>query len=253
MGKLDTILDAATPVAKEAAKESVKLTGKGLKHVGKGLKTAGEKVIDSHNESKEEKVRNRIDELKVLYPGCSVFLAYEASIFNRGKLNLIGANISDFDLENTVIVFFDEANRLQFKIIEVYDSIFRRSSLFNAKGQKIGNIKSHKKLLSQEHESIYHRGNYIFNLDHKYKNGFSIPGLALQWGDGSYFDSNYKVYFNGMVAMEKIRMKGRNLVVVVDPSLLENCLLIYAAIHLRSHPRPTRGVYGGGDGDGDGE
>ena len=238
MGKLDKVLNVAAPVAKEAAKGTAKLTGKGIKMAGKGIKKAGDTAIDSYKDSKEEKVQNRIDELKEMYPGCAVLSAYEASMFNNKKLNLMGANISSFDLDKNIIVLFDESNRLQFKIIEIYDSIIRRSNIYDRHGWKIGNIKPHTKLFSQESESIYHRGNHIFDLNHKYRNGFSIPGLRLQWVGGGLFESDYKIYFNGMVAMEKIKIKDRSLIVVVDPSFLENCILIHAAIHLRSHPKP---------------
>lgn len=241
MSKLDKVLETAAPVAKETAK----LTGKGLKLAGKGIKKAGTKAIDSYKDNKEDKVHEYIAELKERYPGCLIFVAYEVSLFNMDKLNSMGANVSAIDFDKNIIVIFNESNSLQYRVIETYDSLFRRSSLFNNDGEIIGNIKPHGRLLSKEYESIYHRGNYSYDLDNKYHNGFNIPELTLQWTGGGIFDTDYIVYHNGLVTMEKVKIKGRNLIAVADPLYLENSLLIYTAIHLRNHPRPETG--GGGE------
>ena len=132
MGKLDKVLEVATPIAKEAAKGTAKLTGKGLKIAGKGIKKAGETAIDSYKDNKEERVQELIDEIKECYPGCALFSAYDVSVFNRDKLNNMGGNVSNYDLNNHIVVFFDESNIMKFKIVEVYDSIFRRSTLFSS-------------------------------------------------------------------------------------------------------------------------
>lgn len=241
MSKLDKVLEAAAPVAKETAM----ITGKGLGLAGKEIKRAGTKVINSYKDKREDIVHERITELKEIYPDCMIFVAYEVSLFNMDKLNSMGANVSASDFDKNIIIIFNELNSVQYRIIETYDSIFRRSSLFNNIGERIGNIKPHGRLLSKEYESIYHRGSYTYDLDNKYHNGFNTPELTLQWVGGGIFDTDYKVYHNGLITMEKIKMKGRNLIVVADPLYLENSLLIYTAIHLRNHPRPETG--GGGE------
>ena len=84
------------------AKETAKLTGKGLKLAGKGIKKAGTKAIDSYKDNKEDKVHEYIAELKERYPGCLIFVAYEVSLFNMDKLNSMGANVSAIDFDKNI-------------------------------------------------------------------------------------------------------------------------------------------------------
>lgn len=244
MGKIEKAFEIAAPIAKETAK----LTGKGLVLAGKGVKKAGEKAAQKKGEIDYEKFQDYLEPLKELYPDSCAFIAYEATQFNYHKLNKMGTDLKLLDIDHTMHFIFDEGENLRYKVDEFYDSFIRHSVLYDNVG-RVGSVEAHKKLFtSQERESVRLRGRHLFDIDSKQPGGISMDVMKLV----EFNREDYKVLFNNVVVMDVSRFKGKDVIVIADRNRLESCLLIYAAIRLRNHPKPISYSSGGGGDCGDG-
>ena len=245
MGKLDKVLEVATPVAKEAAKGTAKLTGKGLMLAGKGIKEAGSKAVTNYKENKAEQIDNRFEELKQQYVDGIVFRSYNVeSCFDEKKLNNLGLQkyakpVSSLNISKLAKVIVDPENEVQYRIYgDYYADLKRYFAVFGQGMNKIGSVNEHKKILKLSenfYETIKHGNRTIGELNDLYR--FRKSNYSIEH-PGSVFDSRVVVKNPLCTMMEIERVRGQEFIAITDLHFVEECILIYTAIDLIRNPGP---------------
>ena len=254
MSKMDKVLEKASPIAKGAAKETIKFTGRSLKKAGKGIKETGSNAIDNYKEKKAAQIGNRIEELKEKYPEGAIIRPYSVEGFSdRKRLEKMGLKkyVKDpglfdvTDLSKLTKVIVNQDNEVQYKIHGDYDAEIKRYFAVLGQGiNKIGSVNEHQKLLDRlvDNQNVYETikyGNAKLVLYDDYS--FDNPSLSIEKLGSSLSESHFIVSNLSGPMMEIDKVRGRELIAIADKSFMDECVMIYVAIDLIRTPSPGMG------------
>ena len=192
---------------------------------------AGSGAIAEYKHRRAEKEQSLIDGLKKKYPGSLILI----SRFNPDNEDLGGSKSTIRKI--TAYDIYDEYFALQYSAEGIIDIEYgrRRLHLYDQKHKKIGSCTEHgvfQTILSIESDGDhvmdikYQRRQYEFSdLRYEYMKEKSSKGILVGRA--------------GMVLMEIQRIKGHEVIAVVDPSRAVASMLIYIAIKLPKIPRPS--------------
>lgn len=251
MGKLDKIIDIATPLAKDAAIETAKLTGKGLKLAGRGIKEAGSKAVANYKENKAEQINSRYEEMKEQYADGIVFRSYDVTSCSDGKkladlgLKKYAKDVYGLNLSKLAKVIVNQDNEVHYRIYGDYDAEIKRYfAVYEQGAGKIGSVNEHSKIFGRDYETIKYGGTKLGDLFDNYV--FSNPDISIE-RVGPLFSAKHFIVRNIVgVMMEIEEVRGQEFIAIAYPDRMDECILIYTAIDLVCNPKPEYG--GGGEG-----
>lgn len=257
MGKFDKVIEATKPIAKGTAKKAAPLVVDAAqktapmianvakksapvivgaaKITGRATVKAGSAAVAQQKIMREEKNLTLIEKFKQKYPECLILLS---------KYNPTG-KMGHQKLNNWLCAFeiYDEGHIPQYHIVGNMDSEYaKRRLILNGSGRNtLGTVVEHG--LLKTHVSVRYGLNHF--TDVKYRSGYYYFSDSKYYCGGKRFTSKPSLCCDGRVLMERGRVKGHEVLVIVDPTRTEECLLIYAAMQLATYPRPNHG--GGGE------
>lgn len=252
MSKLDKVLEITAPVAKETAKETAKLAGKGMKLAGKGIKEAGEKAVTNYKEKKEDQIETRFEELKEQYPGGIVFRAFDAtSSFDGRKLSKLGLEKyakADklMNIPKLSMVIVNQNNEVQYRLYGDFDAQVKRYFVVYGQGtNRIGSVNEHQKILSLQegaYETIRVGSKILGDLHDNYS--FTNPNILVE-NAGTITHTHFVVSNPLCTMMEIEAVRGHVFIAIADPHFLNECIMIFTAIELIRKPNYAYRSYGG--------
>ena len=225
--------EKAAPAAASAALKTGKVAlkaGSVAASAGAAAANAGSEAVANHKRKRAEKDQLLIDELKNRYPGCRILLSkfdpYDADIGGyKSSLKKV-----------TAYEIYDEYYALQYSAEGIINIEIgrRRLNVYNKNHGRIGSCTEHGVVRTTV--SIESNGKHVMDL-------------TVKLGKYEFSDIRYEymkeksskgilIGRSGHVLMEIRRIKGYEVIAVVDPSRIEASMLLYSAIKLAVMPRP---------------
>jgi len=240
MGKLDKVLEVATPIAKEAAKETAKLTGKGLKAAGKGIKEAGGKAVANYKETKRDQMEGKIAELNEKFSAGTVLCAFNTGTsWDIKKVNKLGIGIYSKNAEMSKLakILIDDNNELCYKAYGDYENTIKRYfSVHDRYGNKIGSVNEHSKKFGYPYETVKCKGEKLGILNHKY--AFDNTDYIIERIGSMFSPKHFTVHTIMGLLMEIEEVRGQEFIAIADKERMDECALLYMAIDLIWNPKP---------------
>ena len=236
MNLIKKTAEKTVPLAKKATQKAAPVTvqvmlktGQVALKAGSAVAETGSKAIAKHTRKREEKEQALIDGYKKKYPGCRIFLSEfdpdDADFRYRPTLR----NVTAFEI-------YDEYYAVQYVIegnIAAHVGT-RHLHVYTKSNRRIGSCTEHG--IIKKHISIESGGSHIMDVTHSYP--------IYEFSDLRYSCIKEKsskgllIGREGRVLMETTRIKGYEVLVIVDPSKVAACMIIFAAMKLASIPRP---------------
>ena len=231
------VADAAkksAPVIADAAKKTAPVIAGVAKATGKATAKVGSAAVAEHKKKREERDLSLVEEFRQKYPECLILLS---------KYNPTG-KMGHQKFNNWLCAFeiYDEEHIPQYHIVGNMDSEYAKRRLILSGSSKIAIGTAVEHGLLRTHVSVRQGPNHF--TDVKYRNGYYYFSDSKYYCSGKRFSAKPSLCCDGRVLLERGRVKGHELLVIVDPARTEECLLIYAAMQLATYPRPNHG--GGG-------
>ena len=243
MGKLDKVLDVATPIAKEAAKETAKLTGKGIKLAGKGIKEAGSKAVANYKETKRDQLEEKLSALNEKFSEGIVLCAFDTgSPWDKKKVDKLGIGIyaENAKVAKLAKILVDDNNELHYKAYGDYENTIKRYfSIHDRYGNKIGSVNEHSKLFGYPYETVKYKGEKMGNLNHKYI--FDNTSYIIERVGTMFSPKHFTVHTIVGLLMEIEEVRGQEFIAIADKKRMDECALLYMAIDLIWRPKPEQG------------
>ena len=231
-----TGLKAAKKAAPTAARVAMK-TGQVALKVGAIAANAGSDAVAEHTRKREEKEQGLIDGLKTKYPGCFILL----SKFNPYNEDLGGTKSS---LKKIVAYeMYDENYDLQYSAEGIIDIEYGRRKLhvYDMERIRVGSCTEHGILRTIV--SVESGGDHITDISPGFRT-YEFSDLRYEYMKEKS-SKGILVGYSGRVLMEIRRIKGLEVIAVVDPTRAAESVALYSALKLPRIQRPSS-VGGGG-------